>query len=101
MPVAQDPAHLARLRRELDALDVFGLTAMHDLASLTGSLLIALAVGRGALSPDRAWTLSRLDEDWQISLWGKDDEAEAAAANRRDDFLHAERFFRAAQVAET
>jgi len=94
IPVDQDPAALARLRAELDALDAFRLTAMHDLVSLTGSLVLGLAVAHDALAPDRAWDLSRIDEEWQIEQWGRDDEAEATAALKRQDFLRAKIFWR-------
>jgi chaperone required for assembly of F1-ATPase len=54
-------------------------------------------VVRGRLGPDEAWTLSRIDEDWQIEQWGSDEEAEEAAGNRRAGFLEAWRFHAAAQ----
>lgn len=98
IPVDQEPGAIGRFRVELDALDPFALTAMHDLVSLTGSLVLGIAVGRDALAPDRAWQLSCLDEDWQISQWGRDDEADAAAAHKRADFLDAVKFHRAARA---
>lgn len=92
MPTAQDPAALARLRAPLDAADPFALTALHDLVALSGSLVIALAVADGAWPAEAAWDASRLDEAWQAEIWGADEEAEAFAARRRADFLHAWRF---------
>jgi chaperone required for assembly of F1-ATPase len=71
------------------ALDPFPLTALHELVTLSGSLVLGLAVTRGALPPPQAWALSRIDEDWQAEQWGRDPEAEAAAAARRADFLRA------------
>lgn len=99
IPVAQDNAALARLRAEVDALDAFGLTAMHDLVSLTGSLVLGLAVVHDTLPPERAWELSRIDEEWQFSQWGRDDEADAAAAQKRLAFLDAHSFMQAARFA--
>ena len=57
----------------------FALTALHELVTLSGSLVLGLAVARGALPPADAWALSRIDEDWQAEHWGADAEAEAAA----------------------
>ena len=37
--------------------------------------------------------LSRIDEDWQISLWGEDEEAAEVAARKRSAFLQAHRFY--------
>jgi chaperone required for assembly of F1-ATPase len=91
MHVAQPPASLAALRAAVAAEDAFGLTALHELVSLSGSLVLGLAVARGALDAAEAWELSRIDETWQAEQWGLDPEAEAAAAVRRDDFLRAAR----------
>ncbi|ARU02341.1 ATP12 family chaperone protein [Yoonia vestfoldensis] len=93
VPVPQAPESILILQRELERTDDFGLAAAHDLISLSGSLILALAVMRGHLDGLRAWDVSRVDEDWQISQWGLDDDAAANAAVKRDAFLHAERFY--------
>lgn len=82
IPVAQDAAVLARLRARLDGLTPWQLTALHDLVTLPGSLILGLAVLEGRLDADAAHTLARLDEAFQAEQWGRDDEAEAAAASR-------------------
>jgi len=92
MPVAQEPAALSRLAQAVEAFDPFALAAFHDLVTLSGSLVLALAVAEGALEPGSGWQLSRLDEDWQAEQWGEDDEAMQAAGLKRADFLHAARF---------
>lgn len=97
VPVAQDAEAIARLRGELDALDPFALAAMHDLVSLTGSLVLGLAVGRGVVGAEQAWAKGRVDEEWQISQWGRDEEADDLAARKRGDFMLAESFFQAAK----
>ncbi|WBU64967.1 ATP12 family chaperone protein [Paracoccus aerodenitrificans] len=91
MPVGQDPAALARLRERLDSLDPFELTALHDLVTLPGSLILGLAVFYGRLTAEEAFALSRIDEEYQAENWGHDDEAAEAAANRRIAMLNAER----------
>jgi chaperone required for assembly of F1-ATPase len=88
----QPPDSLAALRAAVAAEEAFGLVALHDLATLSGSLVLGLAVVRRALDPGEAWELSRIDETWQAEKWGSDDEAEAAALARRADFLHAAAF---------
>lgn len=92
--VAQPPESLAALHARVAALDPFGLTALHDLVSTSGSLVIGLR----ALEPDAdikaLWAASRIDEDWQIEQWGEDAEARAAADAREGAFRLAERFYR-------
>lgn len=89
MPRPQPAASLAALRRAVAAHDAFGLTALQELVSLSGSLVLGLAVAEGALAPAEAWALSRVDEAWQAEQWGADAEAEAAGERRRADFLQA------------
>lgn len=94
MPVAQDGAVLDRLRARVEAMEPFQLAAFHDLVALSGSLILALAATEGWLAPEEAWSLSRLDEDYQAEEWGEDEEAAEAAAARRAAFLDAARFWR-------
>ncbi len=91
--MAQSGAALAVLRARVAGLDAFELTAFHDLVALSGSLVIGLAVLAGLRPAADLWALSRIDEDWQTEIWGADDEACAAAALKRQDFLHAAKFY--------
>ncbi len=93
MHVGQPPESLASLHRRIDALSHFQLSAFHDLVAISGSLVLAFAVTQGRLTAEEAWTLSRIDEDWQISLWGEDEEAAEVAAHKRSAFLQADRFY--------
>lgn len=99
LPVAQDAAALARLKSEVEALDRFEMVGFHDLVAISGSLILALAVIRGRLTPEAAWEASRLDETFQNEQWGVDEEAAEMEAKKREDFLHAHRFFQAARNA--
>jgi len=93
MHVAQPGTSLAALSAEVQALAPFPLAALHDLVSLSGSLVLALAVARRRLTAPEAWSLSRIDEDWQAALWGDDEDAAETAAFRRAAFLQADRFY--------
>ncbi|MGH6734790.1 MAG: ATP12 family chaperone protein [Methyloceanibacter sp.] len=84
--VTQPETSLAEIRKRVEGLDAFGLAALHVMTSLTGSAVLALAVALGRLTPDEAWQVAHVDEDWQISQWGEDAEAAARRAARRRDF---------------
>lgn len=88
---AQDPASLAALHAAVGAHDAFALTALSELVTLSGSLVLGLAVARGALGAPEAWAAARLDETWQEEQWGVDDEAAEMARIRENDFLRAAR----------
>lgn len=92
--VAQPQTSLDRLRQTLAGRDAFSLAALHVMTALTGSALLALAVALGRLTPEEAWAAAHVDEDWQISQWGEDDEAAARRDNRRRDFAAAAQFER-------
>jgi chaperone required for assembly of F1-ATPase len=73
--VDQTPDALAALRQAVEALDPFALGAAHVIASITGSLVLALAVADGATTAAHVFELSRLDETYQAEKWGEDAEA--------------------------
>jgi chaperone required for assembly of F1-ATPase len=100
VPVAQPPASLQRMRAAVRSMDPFALTGFHDLVALSGSLVIGFAVVRGHAPPGLLWAASRVDEEWQAGQWGRDDEAEAAAALKRTAFLDAVRFHSLARSAK-
>lgn len=99
MPCPQPEASLKALRREVARFTPFGLVGLHGLVALSGSLVIGLAAAFGRDKPETLWQLSRIDEEWQIELWGEDAEAAAHAAARRAGFLDAARLLSLLGVA--
>lgn len=82
----QPQAALDAVARRLGQLDPFTLAGVHELTTLSGSVLIALAVLDRAMPPGAAWAAAHADEDWQISQWGEDFEAAERRKHRRGDF---------------
>jgi len=80
---------IARLRAALDALDDFRLTAMQPLVTISGSLVVALALLEGSLDEEAAWQAGQLDELYQVEKWGEDELAAKSRANRRAAFAAA------------
>ena len=78
--VDQPPEALVALEEAVLALDPFRLGALHILTTSMGSLGLGLAVLGRRLEAEEAFTLSRLDEDYQIERWGRDAEADAMRA---------------------
>jgi chaperone required for assembly of F1-ATPase len=62
--------------------DPWRLGAVNVITTLTGSALIALALAQGRLSVDEAWAAAHVDEDWNMSQWGRDEQALARRAYR-------------------
>lgn len=92
MHVTQPEATVHALEGAVAAVeDPFRLAALHTMTTLTGSLLIALAVLHGRLDPEEAWAAAHVDETYQAGVWGSDEEAEARMAGRWTEFEAAAR----------
>jgi chaperone required for assembly of F1-ATPase len=88
----QPPATLARLGEAVGALDAFRLAGLSPLVTVSGSLLIGLAVLEGAVARDAAWAAAQVDEAWQAEQWGEDELAIRARDAYAADFEAGARF---------
>ena len=85
------------------AVDVFAqaphaalkIAALHSMTTLAGSALIAMMIAHGGLTAEEAWSAAHVDEDWQMRLWGADEEALAKRAQRFVDMKAAVDLWRA------
>ena len=89
--VTQPEASRAALRDAVAALDPYALTALANLVPALGSLVLGLAVVRGALDAAEAHRLSLIDELFQEEFWGQDDEALARRGKIAAEIALAER----------
>lgn len=89
--VSQPEAALAALGPRLATLDVFRLAAVSAATTLTGSALLAFAMLEGRLSVEQAWSAAHVDEDWNVELWGADEEASERRARRYEEMQAAAR----------
>lgn len=94
MHIAQPPEAEVALASRVRAVDAWALTGLSELVTISGSLVLGLAVLEDHLDPGKAWDLSRIDEQWNIDEWGEDHDAAALAAKRQADFLQAARVLR-------
>ena len=90
--LAQGVMHVTQSREAIAAMraaipgDPWRLAAVSSITALTGSALLALALAHGALDAETAWAAAHVDEDWQMSQWGKDDLALEGRAFREAEF---------------
>jgi chaperone required for assembly of F1-ATPase len=91
MPVTQPPETLAAVAQRLRACDAYQLAAAHIITTLTGSAILALARLDGDISAVDVWGAAHIDEDYQIELWGPDDEAAGRRAFRWNEMQAADR----------
>ena len=88
----QPPQTVERLAAAVAARPPFELAALSPLVTISGSLIIALALAEAAIDLDEAWSAAALDELWQIETWGEDEEALRSLDSRRREFEAAWRF---------
>jgi chaperone required for assembly of F1-ATPase len=90
--VEQPEPALRAVRRAVDAFDEpLPLAALATMTSLMGSVLLALAVAHDRLTPAQAWAAAHVDEDFQMEVWGLDEEAEIRRSRRWSDMQAAAR----------
>lgn len=88
----QPASTIERLAAAVAARDPFRLAALSPLVTISGSLVIALALAEGEIGLDAAWNAAILDEAWQAEQWGADPLAARSLENRRAEFDAAYRF---------
>jgi chaperone required for assembly of F1-ATPase len=84
--VSQATESIAKIRASAVLLDPFRLTILYNLTTLTGSALLALMLVHSRATAEQGWVAAHVDEDYQISQWGADEEASHRRAQRRKDY---------------
>lgn len=91
-PVPQPEASLETLAAAVEAFDDWRLVGLHAAVTLTGSIVLGLAMARGALTAEPAFRAALLDEIYEIERWGEEHEQQKRHARLRADLEAAERY---------
>ena len=83
--VAQPNESLKAVERFAASLDDLHLTLFVHFVAVFGSIVLAMAVMKGVLRSEEAFDISRLDANYQIELWGEDEEQAEITAALRDE----------------
>lgn len=88
MFVEQPTASVEKIAQAVQAFqsNFLALAGLQVMTAISGSVLVALGAATGFLSAEEAWAAAHVDEDWNISEWGNDEEAEARRAYRWNEF---------------
>lgn len=97
MHVRQPDETLDRLAAAVRACDDFTLAALSTIVSLTGSLVLGLAIVDAQADAETIWQAAELDTIWQTEQWGEDAQAQQQAAAHRAQFDAAVAFCRIAR----
>jgi chaperone required for assembly of F1-ATPase len=94
MHQAQPAETITRLGSAIGTRGAFELAALSHIVTISGSLVIALAVLEHQIEADAAFDTAHLDELYQAEQWGEDWMAADARVLRRADFVSACHFLR-------
>jgi len=97
MPVEQTSDLESTLSKLIAPIDSLALTAVNDIVTFSGSLVIGLTLFKGRLKPANAWKIIRIDEDWQRERWGTLDEQVVEDNINKTMFMHACRILKIVQ----
>ncbi|HEX4693234.1 ATP12 family chaperone protein [Sphingomonas sp.] len=100
MHVPQPDATIERLAVAVAVRDAFTLAPLSPIVTITGSLVLGLALAEAAMDAEAVWTAANLDEDWQAEQWGEDYLAFQARETRRREYDAAVRFLHLGQAAD-
>jgi len=93
-PVPQPETALVALRHAVEQLDDWRLVGLHAAATLSGSVILALALETGEIDAHRLFETALLDELYEIERWGEEQQQRQRHANLRRELDAAERFLR-------
>ncbi|MBX2833202.1 MAG: ATPase [Rhodospirillales bacterium] len=92
MPISQDDKSLVRLQDHVESFDDYYLTALHNLTTVSGSLIVGLATLKGQIDAQTAFKCAMLDEEYAIEQWGEDHEAVARRDRHKAELLATGRY---------
>ena len=92
--IEQPQESLTKMRDIVAAQSDMTLAPLHNITSLCGSLVIALAVLDGHITAEEAFEISELDETHVMEFWGSDAEAVKRRNNNKESLAASARFLK-------
>ncbi len=83
--VEQPSLNANMIKKYLEELDNFHLTVLHELTKSLGSLFTCLALYKNVISPELAWEVANVEDNFRIEVWG---EVEEEKQKKNVDFDH-------------
>lgn len=97
-PVAQDKASARMVATVLGGYDVTMLAGLQSATTITGSVVIGLALAEGEIDADAAWRACIVDQAFQSERWGVDTQAASRDDSLRGDLDAAAAFMRLSRI---
>ena len=98
MPINQDQSNANLLMQVISQMNLWTFMCFIRVTTLTGSAILALAFIRKQVTPDTLFSVAYLDELYQISRWGEDDESKARHVAVKNELHDLSDFFKLAEL---
>ena len=72
--IDQPSANSDKIKKFLEGLNNFQLTAVHELTKSMGSLFTCLALYKNVISPELSWEVANVEDNFRIEVWGEVEE---------------------------
>ena len=72
--IEQPPLNSGNIKKYFDKLDDFHLTIIHELTKTLGSLFTSLALYNNVVTPELAWEVANVEDNFRIEVWGEVEE---------------------------
>jgi len=89
VPIEQPVETMHLLISKMKNMSVLKLTVFHELVTISGSYILGLAAVKKAMPSENIWNAAILDENWQSSAWGEDQEQKKNLELKKVDFFKA------------
>ena len=89
VPIEQPVETMHLLISKMKNMSTFKLTVFHELVTISGSYILGLAAVENAMPSENIWNAAILDENWQSSAWGEDQEQKKNLELKKVDFFKA------------
>ena len=89
VPIEQPVETMHLLISKMKNMSVLKLTVFHELVTISGSYILGLAAVKNAMPSENIWNAAILDENWQSSAWGEDQEQKKNLELKKVDFFKA------------
>lgn len=83
--IEQPSLNSGKIKQSLEELDDFHLSTLHELTKSLGSLFTSLALYNKIITPEIAWEVANVEDNFRIEIWG---EVEEETAIKNVNFDH-------------
>ena len=72
--IEQPSLNSDKIKQILEELNDFHLSTLHELTKSLGSLFTSLALYNKIITPDIAWEVANVEDNFRIEIWGEVEE---------------------------